>query len=187
MARQGNVKAGGAGDTQKVRESAGQILEQYGSTTYATLGALASGKVQAQAGELKNARSQLAWVVANAPEAAVRDIARLRLAAVQFDEGSHADALATLAAAPVAELAAGFADLRGDIHAADGFEGTRTSSPGISVFAREGSWQPDQARKVQPPATASRLRRSSGSSLLICVPMTSPTTTQTSSTMKGTW
>lgn len=114
------LKAGAEGDAQKIRDAAGQILQQYGSTSYAYLGALTSGKVQAHAGELKNARSQLAWVVANAPDAAVRDIARLRLAAVQLDEENYADALASLSVTPVPELAAGFADLRGDILAAQG-------------------------------------------------------------------
>lgn len=114
------LKAGSEGDAQKTREAAGRILQQYDSTAYAYLGALTSGKIQARAGDLQNARSQLAWVVANAPEASVRDIARLRLAAVQLDEGKPADALATLAVEPVAELKAGFADLRGDVLASEG-------------------------------------------------------------------
>ena len=108
------------GNPQQAREAAGRILQNYDSTAYAYLGALASGKIQAQANDLQNAASQLSWVVTNAPEASVRDIARLRLAALQFDQGDHAAALSTLAAAPVDELAAGFADLRGDILAADG-------------------------------------------------------------------
>lgn len=114
------LQAGGAGDAQKVREAAGQLIQQYGSTPYAYLAALASGKVQATQGDLKNAAAQLNWVVANPPGPAVRDIARLRLAAVQFDAGEHANALGTLAADPVAELAPAFAELRGDILAADG-------------------------------------------------------------------
>ena len=114
------LKAADAGDAVKAREAAGQILQNYGSTAYAYLGALASGKVQVKSGDLKNAAGPLSWVVANAPDAAVRDIARLRLAAIQFDEGSLAEALATLGSEPVAELAPAFADLRGDILAADG-------------------------------------------------------------------
>ena len=117
------LQAGGQGDAQKVREVAGQILQQYDSSAYAYLGALTSGKVQAHAGELKNARSQLAWVVANAPQASVRDIARLRLAAVQLDEGKHADAMATLSSEPVPELKAGFEELRADVLAAEGKAG----------------------------------------------------------------
>lgn len=50
----------------------------------------------------------------------MRDLARLRLAAIQFDEGSNADALGTLAIDPVAELLGAFADLRGDVLVADG-------------------------------------------------------------------
>lgn len=114
------LKAGGDGDAQKAREAAGLILQQYDATSYAFLAALTSGKVQVEAKDLKTAALQLAWVVEHAPDAAVRDIARLRLAAVQFDQGDNGAALATLAAEPVSELAGGFADLRGDILAADG-------------------------------------------------------------------
>ncbi|MCB1917486.1 MAG: tetratricopeptide repeat protein [Rhodocyclaceae bacterium] len=108
------------GNPQQAREAAGRILQNYDATAYAYLGALAAGKIQAKADDLQNAASQLSWVVSRAPEASVRDIARLRLAALQFDQADHAAALATLAATPVEELAAGFADLRGDILAADG-------------------------------------------------------------------
>ena len=108
------------GSPQQAREAAGRILQNYDSTAYAYLGALAAGKIQARADELQNAASQLSWVVSNAPEASVRDIARLRLAALQFDQGESDAALTTLSATPVAELASGFADLRGDVLAATG-------------------------------------------------------------------
>ncbi|MCB1956518.1 MAG: tetratricopeptide repeat protein [Rhodocyclaceae bacterium] len=114
------MKAGGSGDAQQAREAAGRILQGYDGTAYAYLGALVSSKVQAESTEPKNAETQLQWVIAHAPEASVRDIARLRLAAVQLDQGDKAAALATLSSEPVAELAAGFADLRGDILVADG-------------------------------------------------------------------
>lgn len=117
------LKAAGSGDAQQAREAAGRILQGYDGTAYAFLGALTSGKVQAQSADLQNAATQLKWVIDHAPEASVRDIARLRLAAVQFDQGDKAAALATLAAEPVAELAPGFADLKGDILLADGKTG----------------------------------------------------------------
>ncbi len=114
------MKAGGEGNAQQAREAAGRILQGYDGTAYAYLGALASSKVQARADEPKNAETQLRWVIDNAKEASVRDIARLRLAAVQLDAKDTAGALQTLSAQPVAELAAGFADLRGDALLADG-------------------------------------------------------------------
>ena len=108
------------GNPQQAREAAGRILQNYDSTAYAYLGALAAGKIQARADDFQNAASQLSWVVANAPDASVRDIARLRLAALQFDQGDADAALSTLSGTPVAELASGFADLRGDVLAAAG-------------------------------------------------------------------
>ncbi|MCK0512039.1 tetratricopeptide repeat protein [Aromatoleum buckelii] len=108
------------GDAQKAREAAGQIIEKFSGTPYAEMAALLSAGVQFSAGEGKNARAQLEWLVENGDDPALRDIARLRLASVLLDEGAHADALARLQAEPDAALKGRFADLRGDVLAASG-------------------------------------------------------------------
>lgn len=108
------------GDAQKAREAAGQIIEKFSGTAYAEMAALLSAGVQFSAGEGKNARAQLEWLVENGDDPALRDIARLRLASVLLDEGAHADALARLQAEPDAALKGRFADLRGDVLAASG-------------------------------------------------------------------
>jgi len=79
--------------------------------------------------------------VDNGDDAALRDIARLRLAAVLLDEGKHADALARLNAAPVASLKARFEDLRGDVLAASGkpAEARAAYQAALDAIAQGGS------------------------------------------------
>ena len=104
----------------KVREIAGSLLEKYSGTAYADLAALLSAKIQAEAGDLKNARVPLAWAAGNASDPALRDLARLRLASVMLDDKAYDEALAQLQAAPDESLTARFADLKGDILVAQG-------------------------------------------------------------------
>ncbi|KAA3654759.1 MAG: hypothetical protein DWQ11_03310 [Proteobacteria bacterium] len=107
-------------DAAAARQAAGQILENYSSTVYAPLAALMSAKVQQAAGDTGNAALPLEWVTKNADEPVMRDIARLRLAAVRLDAGDTAAALALLADEPSAALKVRHYDLRGDALVADG-------------------------------------------------------------------
>lgn len=105
---------------QQAREAAGMLIEKYSGTAYADLGALLASRAQADAGDLKNARAQLGWAAEKANDPVLRELARLRLAAVLLDEKSYDEALAQLQAKPSDALAARYADLRGDILAAQG-------------------------------------------------------------------
>lgn len=108
------------GDAQKTREAAGRIIEKFSGTTYAEMAALASAGVQVNDGDAQNARAHLEWLVSKGSDPVLRDIGRLRLAAVLLDEHAYADALAQLEVAPVASLKPRFDDLRGDVLAAEG-------------------------------------------------------------------
>ena len=77
------------------------------------MGALLAARVQVDAGDAKNARAQLAWAVENARDPGLRDLARLRLAAVMLDEKAYDEAMKQLAAEPGASFAPRFAELRG--------------------------------------------------------------------------
>jgi len=113
-------KAAGANDLKQVRESAGAILEQYPRTTYAAMAALVSAKAHFQGGDLKTAHAQLAWVVENAKDEALQDIARLRLVSVMLDEKAYDDALKALDAKHGATFDAQFLAARGDVLFAQG-------------------------------------------------------------------
>ena len=106
-------------DGQKVKAAAGELAEKFGSTSYAWLGALVAARQSFDAGDLKTARAQLNWAVDNAKDE-VRDLARLRLAAVLLDEKAYDEALKQLEAAHDAAFAARFLELKGDVLAAQG-------------------------------------------------------------------
>ncbi len=107
-------------DAKRVRELAGELIEKYSSTTYAGMGAMLAARVQADAGDAKNARVQLAWAAENSRDPGLRDLARLRMASLMLDEKAYDDALKQLAAEPAASFAPRFSELRGDILAAQG-------------------------------------------------------------------
>ena len=113
-------QAEGAGDQKKVRDIAGQILGGYGSTPYGTFAALSSARASFDTGDLAAAKTQLNWVMSNAREDEIRDIARLRLAGVLLDEKNYAEALKQLETKPVESLASLYSDLKGDVLAAQG-------------------------------------------------------------------
>ena len=107
-------------NAKKAREAAGELIEKYPGTAYAALAALTSARLQFDAGDLKSAKAQLQWVVDKARDAELRDLARLRLAHVLFDEKAADDALKLLGEEPLAAYAPRFAELKGDILAAQG-------------------------------------------------------------------
>lgn len=113
-------RAESAGDNKKVRDIAGRIVSDYGSTPYGTFAALSSARASFDTGDLAAAKTQLNWVISNAREDEIRDMARLRLASVLLDEKNYAEALKQLDAKPVEPLAALFSDLKGDVLAEQG-------------------------------------------------------------------
>jgi len=108
-----------AQDMQKVKAAAGELAEKFGGTSYAALGTLLAAKQSFEAGDLKTARTQLQWAADHAKDE-LRDVARLRLAAVLFDEKSYDDAAKQLDAAHATTFDARFLELKGDILLAQG-------------------------------------------------------------------
>ena len=104
---------------QAVKQTSGELLEKYPRSSYAPMGALNAAKVMADNGDAKTARLQLAWVVDKGKNE-VRELARLRLAALMIDDKEFDQALKSLEAKPVAGFEARFADARGDVLRAQG-------------------------------------------------------------------
>jgi predicted negative regulator of RcsB-dependent stress response len=113
-------KAAAVNDLKLVRESAGQVLEQFPRTTYAAMAAMVSAKAHFEGGDLKTAHAQLLWVTENAKDEALKDIARLRLASVMLDEKAYDDALKVLDAKHGAAFDSQFLATRGDVLVAQG-------------------------------------------------------------------
>lgn len=109
------VKAAQAGDAKALRDAGGTLVESFPGTLYASMGALVAARFHVERSDLKNAKAQLQWVVERSPSDELRDLARLRLAAVLLDEKSHDEALALLEAKHAAPLEGQYAALKGDI------------------------------------------------------------------------
>jgi predicted negative regulator of RcsB-dependent stress response len=107
-------------EPKKVRDIATQLIDRYGSTAYGPIAALAAAKASFNTGELDEARKNLTWAAEHAKEDAMRDVARLRLAGVLLDQKKYDEALQVLNAKPLDAYAPLYADLRGDVLAAQG-------------------------------------------------------------------
>ena len=108
-----------AKDTQRIKAASGELLEKFGRTRYAQLGALAAANALLVAGDTKSAKAQLEWAVENAKDE-LRDLARLRLAAVLLDEKAYEPALNVLGGEADHGFGARFAESRGDVFSAQG-------------------------------------------------------------------
>ncbi|MBS1160312.1 MAG: hypothetical protein H6R15_2731 [Proteobacteria bacterium] len=108
-----------AGDAQKVKTAAGELAEKFGRTSYAALGAMLAAKQSFTAGDLKTAHAQLSWAADNGKDE-LKDIARLRLVAVQLDEKAYDEALKQLEVAHAAAFDGRFLELKGDVLVAQG-------------------------------------------------------------------
>lgn len=107
-------------DLPRVERSMADMKDKFGGTQYAHQAALLSARVLVEKGKPEQARALLAWSAEKAPAAPWRDLARLRLAALQWDQQSVDEALKTLDHDFGAETAALASDLKGDLLMAKG-------------------------------------------------------------------
>ncbi|MBC7803100.1 MAG: tetratricopeptide repeat protein [Candidatus Parcubacteria bacterium] len=109
------LKAAQGGDAKALRDAGGTLVESYPRTLYASMGALVAARFHVERDDPKNAKVQLQWVVERSSSEELREIARLRLAAVLLDEKAYDEALALLGAKHAAPLAGQYAALKGDV------------------------------------------------------------------------
>ena len=107
-------------DAKRINDAAAAVTDKFASTAYAAGAALMAAQVNEQGKDLARAKVQLQWVIDNAGEATMKDVARLRLAAIFLDEKNYADALKQLEAKHPASFDGLYADLRGDVLSAQG-------------------------------------------------------------------
>src|SRR5262245_61949505 len=98
-----------------MRDAAGTLIESYPRTLYASMGALTAARFYFDRNDLKSAKVQLQWVVDNSPSEEMRDLGRLRLAAVLIDEKAYDEALKLLNAAHAPSFEGQYAAMRGDV------------------------------------------------------------------------
>ena len=145
-------RAVASGDVARVERSLADMKDKFGSTQFAQQAALLSAKALQAQGKSDAARAALSWVAESASDAAYRDVARLRLAGVQFDAKSYDEALKQLAAEFTPAMAGLAADLRGDVLQAKG-----QSAEAIAAYQQ--AWKqladsPEYRRLVQAKLNA---------------------------------
>ncbi len=106
-------------DTQRIKAAGGELIEKFGRTSYASLGALSSAKAMIEAGDSQTAKVQLLWAAEHAKDE-FRDLARLRAAGLLLDEKAYDQALKQVEGASSPAFEVRFLDTRGDILSAQG-------------------------------------------------------------------
>lgn len=109
------TRAAQTGDAKTLREASGTLIEDYSGTLYATMGALTAARFYFDHNDLKSAKVQLQWAVEHSPSDDFRDLARLRLASVLFEEKAYDEALRQLGEPHGAAYDAQYAALKGDV------------------------------------------------------------------------
>jgi len=113
-------KAAEDGDAKALRDAGAALAENYAGTLYAPMGALVAARFYYDRNDLKSAKAQLQWALERSSSDDLRELARLRLAAVLLDEKAYDEALKQLEAPHAAAYEAQYAALKGDILAARG-------------------------------------------------------------------
>ena len=113
-------KAAQAGDAKALRDANGALVENFPRTLYAPMGALVAARFYYDRNDPKSAKAQLQWVIERSSSEDLRDLARLRLAAVLLDEKAYDEALKQLDAPHAAAYETQYSALKGDILVAKG-------------------------------------------------------------------
>lgn len=116
-------------DVARVERAMTDMKDRFAGTQLAYHAALLTARVLSEEGKASQAIDWLVWAVNKSPNAASKDLARLRLAALQWDAGSADEALKTLQADFGSEAAPLAADLKGDLMAAKG-----SSAEAVSAY-----------------------------------------------------
>lgn len=110
----------GSGDAKRVNDAAAAVMEKYSGTAYASRAALMAAQVNEFDKDIARAKTQLQWTIDHAGEATLKDVARLRLAAILMDEKKYDDSMKLLNAAHPDAFNGLYADLKGDVLSAQG-------------------------------------------------------------------
>lgn len=128
-----------AAKTEDAEQIVTRLKTDFASTPYAAAAALTAAQTEVLAGQLDAAATNLAWVVANAKDEGLVQVARLRHARVLFAQNKPDEALQALSG-EAGSFASLYEELRGDILLAKGDAGAaRTSYEKALAAASEGA------------------------------------------------
>lgn len=114
------TQAAGMGDAKTAKELSGKIMDDYGRSGYAVPAAWLAAKINFDGGDLKSAQAQYQYALDHAGDPGMKELAKLRLAAVLLDQKDFAGALKQLDGTHDDAFASLFANLKGDILSAEG-------------------------------------------------------------------
>lgn len=103
------------GDREALVSAAEQLREDYASTAYASLGALAAARAAVDAGDLGAAAEWLRWAMDNGDDVKLGYLARGRLARVEAARGRVDEGLALLDVDPPPAWVGLYGEIRGDL------------------------------------------------------------------------
>ena len=114
------MQAASLNDAKGIKDVTAQIMEKHGGSAYATPAAWLAGKANYEAADVKSAQAQYEFALEHAQDEGLKQLARLRLAALRFDQNELDGALQLLEGEPLPAFAGLHAQLRGDILTAQG-------------------------------------------------------------------
>ncbi len=109
-----------SGDSQKISDAAGLLMQGFPGSGYASRAALISAHASFEAGDIQSAKSRLQWTLDNTREDELKDLVRLRLVGILLDERKYDDALRLLETKHGESFDGLYADLKGDVLTAAG-------------------------------------------------------------------
>lgn len=137
-------KAASARDLGGLTGTVGSLIGDYGSTAYASKGALLAARAFFEAGDSRQARAQLQWVMDKGFSDAYKATARIRLAGVLLDEKALDEALKVLDfSAPESHVAL-VQDRLGDIQLARGDKAAaiKAYDASLAAMGEQDPWRP---------------------------------------------
>jgi len=114
------VQAANMNDSKTAKSAAAQIMENHSRSAYATPAAWLAGRINYEAGDIKSARAQYEFALDHARDDGVKQLARLRLAALLFEEKNLPGALKLLETKFDPAFQGLAEQLKGDVFAAEG-------------------------------------------------------------------
>lgn len=109
-------------DYTEAENTTQQLLSKFANTPYAVFAAFEMAQQSMINNDLVTTKTYLEWVMANAKLSGQVEIARLRLAQLLLDDAQYQQALELAEQSKIAAFDSLFAELRGDIYAAQGQE-----------------------------------------------------------------
>lgn len=107
-------------DVKRINDAAAAVMDKYSGTAYAARAALLAAQVNENGKDVARAKTQLQWAIDHAKEATLKDVARLRLAAILLDEKKYDESMKLLNAAHPDSFNGLYSDLKGDVLSAQG-------------------------------------------------------------------